>query len=265
MQPCFCGRQSCPLLFRTMTQVNKLLLLLLLSFCCLALRCASGNKLESGNVNQQEIYQAYSINRSQESLEIKATIRLKDRYGDTLALTPPSHVTYNNNEMMRRDYFMNGANYVVDEKTFSTSNKFVFTDTKGKAYTNSISLEPLEFANISSVSLGNAAQAVLPVTRINKDEDVKVTLLIKDSKGTDFYSEVRNGRGVVGFRSSVYFDEAKKAIIIEADFLKEIAEGSATISLVTRKEKEAEQATTRGGDLSIEYAANPVNVKIGSK
>ena len=245
--------------------MKKLLLLLILSFCCLALRCASGNKLESGNVNQQEIYQAYSIKRSQESLEIKAMFRLKDSYGDTLALTSPSRVTYNDKVMIRRDYFMNGANYVVDEKTFSTTNRFSFTDTQGKIYTNSISLEHLEFATTSSVLFGKTAQVVLPVTRINKEEDVKVTLLIKDSKNTDFNSEVRGGRGVVGFRNSVYFDETKKAIIIEPDFLKDVAEGAATVSLVTRKEKAAEQATGRGGELSIEYTANPVNVKVNSK
>jgi hypothetical protein len=245
--------------------MKKLLLLLILSVCCLALRCASGNKLESGNVNQQEIYQAYFIKRSQESLEIKAMFRLKDGYGDTLALTAPSRVTYNDKVMMRRDYFMNGANYLIDEKTFSTANRFSFTDTQGKTYTNSISLEPLEFAGTSSVLLGKTAQVVLPVTRINKEEDVKVTLLIKDSKNTDFNSEVHSGRGVVGFRNSVYFDETKRAIIIEPDFLKEVAEGSATISLVTRKEKAAEQATGRGGQLSIEYAANPLLAKVGAK
>lgn len=245
--------------------MKRLLLLLILCVCCLALRCASNNKLESGNVNQQEIYQAYTIRRSQESLEIKATFRLKDSYGDTLALTPPSRVTYNDNVMMRRDYFMNGANYVVDEKTFSTTNRFSFTDTQGKTYTNSISLEPLEFANLSSVSLNKAAQTTLPVTRINKEDDVKVTLFVKDSKNTDFYSEVRDGRGVVGFRSSVYFDEAKKAVIIEPDFLKEVAEGAATVSLITRKGKNAEQVTGRGGDLSIEYTANPVSVNVIGK
>jgi hypothetical protein len=245
--------------------MKRLLFLLLLSFCCTAMRCASGNKLESGNVNQQEIYQSYSVRRSPDGLEIKATFRLKDRYGDTLALTSPSRVTYNDNEMTRRDYFMNGANYVVDEKTYSTTSRFSFTDTLGKTYSNSISLEPLEFANPASLSLGKAAQAVLPVTRINKEENVNVTLLIKDSQGRDFYSEVRGGRGLVGFRSSVYFDEARKAIVVEPDFLQGLGEGPATISLVARKEQEAGQATGRGGELAIEYAANPVNAKVSGK
>jgi hypothetical protein len=245
--------------------MKRLLLLLLLSFCCMALRCASGNKLESGNVNQQEIYQAYSIRRSQESLEIKATFRLRDRYGDTLALTAPSRVTYNDTEMLRRDYFMNGANYVVDATSYSATSRFSFTDTKGKTYSNSISLEPLELVSAAGLAFGKTAPAVLPVSRINKEEDVKVTLLLKDSKGVEFYSEVRDGRGVVGFRNSVYFDEAKRAIVIEPDFLKDAAAGAATVSLVARKEKAAEQANGRGGELSIEYSADPVNVKVNGK
>lgn len=245
--------------------MKRLLFLLLLSFCCTAMRCASGNKLESGNVNQQEIYQWYSVKRSPDGFEIRAAFRLKDRYGDTLALTSPSRVTYNDNEMMRRDYFMNGANYVVDEKSYSATNRFGFTDTRGKTYSNSISLEPLEFASLAGLSLDKAAPTLLPVTRINKEEAVKVTLQIKDGQGRDFYSDVRGGRGVVGFRNSVYFDEAKKAIVVEPDFLQELGEGPVTISLVVRKEQEAAQATGRGGELAIEYAANPVSLKVNRK
>jgi hypothetical protein len=245
--------------------MKRLLLLLLLSFCCLALRCASGNKLESGNVNQQEIHQSYFVRRSPEGLEIRATFRLKDRYGDTLALSAPSHVTCNDREMLRRDYFMNGANYVVDEKSYPTTSRFVFTDTNGKTYSNSISLEPLEFAIPANLSLSKARQAALPVTRVNKDDGVKVTLLLKDGQGREFYADVHGGRGLVGFRNSAYFDEAKKAIIIEPDFLKEVGEGPATLSLTARKEKEAEQATGRGGLLSIEYAASPAQLNVTGK
>jgi hypothetical protein len=248
-----------------MIPIQKLLLLLLLSFCCLAMKCASSGKLESGNLNQEEIHQSYFIKRAKDALEIRATFRLKDKYGDTLALTPPSHVTYNDKEMMRRDYFMSGANYVIDEKAYQSSNTFAFTNTRGKTYSNSISFEPVEFAGNSTATLSKISQSFIPVTRIVKEDDVKITLSIKDSKELEVYSEVRSGRGLVGFRSSVYFDEAKKAIIIEPDFLKDLAEGAATISLMARKEKNAEQATGRGGELAIEYSANSVTAKVSGK
>ncbi len=244
--------------------MKRPLLLLLLSFGCLAMKCASSGKLESGNLNQEEIHQSYIIKRAKDALEIRATFRLKDKYGDTLALTPPSQVTCNDKEMTRRDHFMSGANYLIDEVAYQSSNTFAFTNTKGKTYSNSISFEPVEFSSVA-LQIKKSMQGVLPVTRIVKEEDVKVTLSIKDSKGTDFYSEVRGGRGVVGFRSSVYFDEAKKAILIEPDFLKDLADGAATISLTARKEKNAEQVTGRGGELAIEYSANPVTAKVNSK
>lgn len=248
-----------------MTPTKKLLFLLLLAFCCLAMKCASNAKLESGNVNQDDIHQVYVIKRSQDSMEIRARFRLNDRLGDTLALTSPSQVSYNDKAMARQDHFMTGANYFADEKSYQAMNKFVFTDTKGKTYANTISLEPIEFAT-DSVQLKKSSQSLIPVTRIVKDEDVKALLTIKVSTGTEFTSEVQSGRGIAGFRSSVYFDEAKKAIIIEPDFLKEIAEGAVTISFLARRQKDKlEQATKRGGEIFIEYAANPINAKVSNK
>ncbi len=245
--------------------MKKLLFLVHVSFCCLAFRCASSAKLESGDVNQDDIHQAYFIKRSHESIEIRARFRLNDRLGDTLALTPPSRVSYNDKEMARQDHFMTGANYFADQKSYQAANKFVFTDTQGKTYTNTISLEPMEFAK-DSVQLTKSSQSLIPVTRIIKEDDVRTLLTIKDSTQKEFASEVHGGRGVAGFRSSVYFDEAKKAIIIEPDFLKAIAEGAVTISLLVRKEiDKLEQATKRGGEIFIEYAATPINAKVNGK
>lgn len=241
-----------------MHATKKLCLLLLLSFCCLTASCASGGKLESGNVSQEDIHQSYTVRRTQESLEIRAKFRLKDRLGDTLALTVPSRVTHNGKEMTRQDYFMSGAGYFADEKSYPVASRFEFTDTRGKTYSNSISLDPVEFA-AGSVQLKKTAQSMLPVTRIVKDDDTRVVLTIKDSSQKEYSSEVRGGRGAVGFRSSVYFDETKKAIILEPDFLKDIPEGTVTVSLVVKKEKDTlAQATGRGGEISIEYAANAI-------
>lgn len=235
----------------------------MLSCCCLAMKCASSAKLESGNLDQDDIYQTYIVRRSKEALEIKATFRLKDKFGDTLALTSPSQVKYNDKAMARRDAFMIGAQYVADEQDYQSANRFEFTDTKGKTYANAMRLEPIEFAG--QAALSKTAQSILPVTRIVKEDGVKVTLSIKDGKGRDAYAEVHSSRGVVGFRNSVYFDEAKKAIIIEPDFVKEFSEGAVTITLTARKEKNAEQATHQGGELIIEYEANSINAKVSSK
>src|SRR5689334_21157747 len=117
-----------------------------------------------------------------------------------MALTAPARVTYNDHEMIRRSSFMNGVTRVVDAKTVSTTNRFSCTNTQGKTYTNCISLEPLEFASPSSAALSKVTLTVLPVTCLNIEDDVKTTHLVKDNKNTDYSSEVRDGRGVVGFR-----------------------------------------------------------------
>lgn len=240
-------------------------LLLLLSLSCLALRCASGNKLESANVNQQDIYQSYVVRRAKDGIEAHATFRLKDRYGDTLALNAPSSVTHNDKAMARRDVFMSGAQYFADADSYSSTHRFEFTDGNGKRYVNSMSLEGVEFSG-SVVELKKGAQNILPVTRLVKESDSKTTLSINDANNQSVYAEVQGGRGIIGARHSVYFDEAKKAIIIEPDFLKELAAGAATITLTVRKERDKlEQAGGRGGDIAIEYTANPASATISQK
>jgi hypothetical protein len=248
-----------------MISAKKFLLLILLAFCSLALRCASTAKLESAAVNQEEIYQHYSVRRTADSLDIRAMFRVHDRNGDTLALNAPSQVTFNDQLMPRRDAFMIGATYTADEKTYQATNKFAFTNTNGKIFTNAITLEPVEFVS-ASLQLKKSSPNVIPVTRILKDDDTKTVLTIREKSQKEFSSEVHGGKGVVGFRSSVHFDEAKKAIIIEPDFLKEIAEGEVTILLTARKEKYSlEQATPRGGEIVIEYEANPIQAKLVGK
>ncbi len=248
-----------------MNSVKKFLLLILLAYGSLALRCASSAKLESASVNQEDIRQQYSIRRTSEALEIRAVFRLHDKDGDTLALNPPSRVTYNDKEMPRRDAFMLGATYVADEKSYQAANKFQFTDTKGKTYTNAVHLDPLEFA-AAMLQLKKTAPSVLPVTRIVKDDDTRVVLSIRERSQKEFSAEVHGGRGIAGFRSSVYFDEARKAIVIEPDFLKAIAEGEVTVLLTVRKEQDSlEQATSRGGEMVIEYNANPIPAKLSGK
>jgi hypothetical protein len=248
-----------------MNSVKKFFLLLLLAFSSLALRCASSAKLESASVNQDDIHQQYSIRRTSDSLEIRALFRVHNQDGDTLALNPPSQVTYNGNAMPRRDAFMIGATYVANEKAYQAAHQFTFTDTRGKTYTNAVNLEPAEFA-VTSLQLKKGSTNIIPVTRIVKDDDTRVVLSIREKSQKDFSSEVHGGRGVVGFRSSVHFDEAKKAIVIEPDFLKEIAEGDVTITLSVRKEKSSlEQATSRGGDMVVEYNANPMQAKLLGK
>lgn len=247
-----------------MLPTKKYLLTLVLSFCCLSLRCASSNRLESANINQDEIHQTYSIRREKDSLNITAIFRLKDKYGDTLALNAPSHVTCNDKEMQRRDVVFSGVTYTADSKTYQPTNQFTFTDTQGKTYTNTIALEPIEFA-VESVQLKKAAVNLIPVTRIVKDDSADIKLFITDGKGTDFYEQVHHGRGVVGLRNSIYFDEKKRAVVIEPDFVKEIAEGEATVFLLMRKDKGLEQATSYGGQINLEYKGDPLKATITAK
>lgn len=247
-----------------MLPAKKYILALLLSFCCLSLRCASSNRLESANVNQDEIYQTYSVRREKDSLSITAIFRLKDKYGDTLALNAPGQVTCNDKGMQRRDVVFSGVTYTADSKTYQTTNQFTFTDMRGKTYTNAISLEPLEFA-AESVQLKKSALNLIPVIRIVKDDNADIKLFITDGKGTDFSEQVHHGRGAVGLRNSVYFDEKKRAVVIEPDFVKEIAEGEATVFLLMRKDKGLEQATSYGGQINLEYKGNPLKATITAK
>lgn len=107
-------------------------------------------KKDSEAVNQEEIYQAYemSYNESTNQTTFTANFYLKADGGKRLKLTGDSFVTVNGSSMNR-----SGSTYTRSFDGYLESGSFVFTDAKGKEYTNSVLYE-----NYVQNDLSNALQ-----------------------------------------------------------------------------------------------------------
>ncbi len=92
-------------------------------------------KKSSSNVNQDKIYQTYKVNYNEETntTTFYATFNEDSKDGKALTLSDDSSIKLNGATMEK-----NGSTY---SKSFSgnvTSGTFVFTDSNGKSYTNTI-------------------------------------------------------------------------------------------------------------------------------
>lgn len=95
-------------------------------------------KKDSEAVNQDEIYQSYEIsyNEGTNQTTFTANFYFKADGGKRLKLTGDSFVTVNGSTMIR-----SGSTYSRTVDGYLESGNFVFTDAKGKEYTNSVLYE----------------------------------------------------------------------------------------------------------------------------
>lgn len=243
--------------------MKKLALLFVLPLLAVFLiSCKSTDTAESSTVAQTEIYQDYLFEYEDGKATVTATFRFGGPTGTTLSLTSPSRVSYNGIMLQPSKAPFSGTFYRFSGSQYPPDVGFEFTDTANKTYLNSIALAPFEFKS-APPNAGKSERLLLPVTRMVRDQDTTVELTITDSAGAGHTSQVKEGRGAVGFRNSVYFDDSQGAIGIEPDFLKDIPAGSVKIGVKVQKAKKPDQATHLGGSISIRYHAKPVTLTLG--
>lgn len=109
-----------------MKQLLFLLIPVVLLFSC---------KKDSAKVNQNKIYQTYRITYNAGTNQTTFTARFNEKKetGKALKLSEGSNVTINGDVMQR-----SGSVYTTTYNGYYNTGTFVFTDTKGKTYTNTI-------------------------------------------------------------------------------------------------------------------------------
>jgi hypothetical protein len=242
---------------------RKLLLILVIGVSVFFAGCASSDTAESSTVAQSEIYQDYVVDFDNGQMMVTATMRFGGPTGTTLNLTPPSKITYNGLPLLSSKGFFAGTVYRFVGDLYQPNVSFEFTDTVGKAYTNSIGLAPVDFKPAPPVA-AKSARLLLPVTRMATEPDVFVELKITDAAGADHNSQVKDGRGVIGFRNSVYFDQETLSIAVEPDFLKDIPAGNIKVSLRVEHDQKPVQATHLGGSMAMKYHPKPLSLTLNN-
>lgn len=222
----------------------------------MGVKCASTDSAESSTVAQSEIYQSYSINATKDKTEASVTFRFGGSTGTTLILSQPSEVTFNGKGMTQTKGFMSGTYYSVSENSLLPGGSFIFKDTQGKAYTNSINVYPVELSQPNS-NMNKSSKLVLPVARISKEDGLNFNLIFETKDGIRTF-EVKDSRGIVGFRSSVYFDNERTTINLEPDALKDISAGEVKAHIESVKRMKLSQATHLGGEIQSTYSSQEI-------
>lgn len=214
--------------------------------------CASNEIANSGDVNQDAIHQAYSIQYTEGNNEthIRATYRFGGANGTTLVLTSPSSVTFDGESMTRYESELEGAYY---KQAFSRplnnrkKYEFVFTDTEGKKYSNSV--------NFNAVLLGKTPETIkagmpLEITIVTPPlvygEQLSFELRDEENNKADFVLEDK---------------PIQKQFIIPASVLKGL-KGTVTMQITRSYYSKIKEGTSEGGTIFLEYRLKPLKFTI---
>lgn len=221
----------------------KKTILFLLSAIVLA-SCASNEIANSGDVKQSEIYQAYSVKYDEQSNEtsIKATFRFGGENGTTLVLSPPSSVTFNGKNMTRYESDFVGAYYKnAHTKPLASGQdcKFVFTDTKGKKYTNTIKFNPVLIGGLPAyIEKGNPLEFTMITNPLAYGE--KIVIELRDTSKSAVYE--------------VPMQQPPKKFVLPATVIKKL-NGKVSMKVKRSYKIMLKEAANEGGIMRFEYKA----------
>lgn len=214
--------------------------------------CPSNETTPSNKVAQTEIYQSYSITQNGQNYDVTAYFRIGGKTGTTLALSPPSTVTFNGQPMKEHLNTSSGTYYTATVANTATDGTFGFTDRNSKTYTNKIDLTRIGLAP-AKIAVNGMTPVVLPLTGTPPDS-------------ANLNLELNNQMVIVssgpGEMAEAYFDKAKNSIVILPAAWSKAANGTVTIDLAVRNSISTQQGTQLGGDMTFSYDSPSLNATL---
>lgn len=137
--------------------MNKILLYITVP---LFLASCAGESKKADAIDNNKIYQRYSISYEErnEKTSVQAEFRIGaywDRMeeektgGEAVEFASPDAITYNGEVMKKDNSAFTGAYYSLNkEGTYTPTHTWIWTDAKGKKYTNSITLNPIQAKSV---------------------------------------------------------------------------------------------------------------------
>lgn len=247
---------------------NRYSFLALLVFTLTVFGCRSCETIDSSKLDPSEIYQEYSISASAKT-RVTAEFRVSGPTGTTIALVPPAMVEYNGktmDESLRT--VLSGTFYSDEADGFVGAHTFVFTDSSGKRFTNSITLDPIEI-RAENIEINKAAPTiVVPLSRGLADGE-SINLQITShtepptppTNATNSNTNVRPGPDY-SVEVSGAVDATAKTLTLQTEQLRNFAQGKAKMSIVVQGSRVQAEFGIRGGNISytIKSPYIPANV-----
>ena len=214
--------------------------------------CPSNDTTPSNKVAQTEIYQSYSIAQNGQNYDVTAYFRIGGKTGTTLALSPPSTVTFNGQPMKENLNTTSGTYYTATVPNTTMEGVFAFTDRNSKGYTNKIDLTRIALAP-AKLATNGAMPVSLPLKGSPPDS---ANLNLELNKQMVIVS---SGPGEM---AEAYYDKATNAIVVLPAAWNRVVNGAVAIDLEIRNSISTQQGTQLGGDMTFSYDSPPVSATI---
>lgn len=222
---------------------------IMFSFILFFASCVSNETANSDTVKQSEIYQSYTVTYDSGDKELTATasFRFGGSTGTSLALTAPSKVLFNDQEMAADKNLFTGTFYEINKQITAQPLVFAFeyADNDKKSYKNSVAIDAIDIDSYPKSIMKNGEFEVSWLgSPLQNGESVSVTL-----EGKEFFSCTQN-TSTVG-ATSVKFSK---------ELLKDIKSGDADIVAKRTKSLSLKEASHLGGSITATY----VSAKVGT-
>ncbi|MFT3746657.1 MAG: hypothetical protein QM785_20485 [Pyrinomonadaceae bacterium] len=249
-----------------MKKISSILALATLIF--VAFGCRSCETIDSSKLDPSEIYQEYSVAVAENTI-VSAEFRVSGSTGTTIALVPPTKVEHNGNQMSEhlRTVF-SGTYYSAETKGFEGSHTFLFTDSSGKQFRNTLTFEPIKITSENLILSKTSRNVVVNLSRGLAEGESIIAQLTSDAEPPKPASNSPNSNSAEpsgpdysnDFRGVV--DANARTLTLDTENLKNFVTGKAKLYVTINASKRPENLGIRGGAMSYSIVSTAIPVTV---
>lgn len=210
--------------------------------------CASTDISDVNKVDQQEIWQKYTIDYKEETDEATITgqLRFGGSTGTTLRLVEPAWMKINEQEMEGAEQLLNGQVYQKVMRGIEGTYVFNFRNVERKEYANSMWMNPVGFDNPPE-KINARGKTLFRYKGLPLHENETLELVIE-------------GEG--GSRSIKINEPGLNIVTVTPEDIKGLKNGRVTMRYIRYHQRELEMATHLGGLMKAVFTSVPEEAEI---
>lgn len=220
------------------------------SFASLLLACNNTEIGDSKDVNPESIYIDYQViyNESLDSINCFLQYRFGGKSGTTLVLTPPSHVTFNGDNIIVDSSPLLGAFYRKQflRAGFEGTNTIQFTDNKNQMHEETFHFVPFSCAKVPTV-FKQSDSLVFTFDGVKNNDTIIFEIVDTSSASPDMDSilNIKNNQ-----------------LIIPATAFKNLSPGILDFKFQKKQDVPLKNPLAEGGAFSFQYILKPIRVEM---
>jgi hypothetical protein len=217
-----------------------------------ALQSCSTDTIDSGKVDNEEIYQSYDLVQEEGSNQVKGYVqfRVGGGTGTTVSLSEPSKIKLNNRELSKVSFL--GTSYEVSvDKNPDDTYTFEWVDQKEKSYRNKVGTSTIKIVS-SPEELKKGAHNYIQVeiSQNAKGETINVELS----------QEGQGGESVLRSHGATLLGDK---VEIRSEWLQEFITGRpVTVRIIVSQFPGLQETNSKGGSLSVRAKARALRFNL---